>query len=502
MASTSAEQLPIEAVLSLESAVETLTTSLSSPFTTTICARRMYVAGKRLMHGMFSLGPSASMTERHNFVRSYPRLLRAGIRFLTMKQTQKSHADMVVRLVHCQCEELAHGTGPEAVTRMKRLHNMEKELPPDMYIYDNITSLRSAVNTVAVVIQAALSGLKKTHKFYAPVPGKGEDDQPWPLSVEDLFPHGLQGSAQGLETWSEWEDLSGSLIFELTRALVESYPPFAIALIQPPHYNFAINRPLGHLTAAMNYYEEQPTHADNCSIMLFKDAVKNVFNFLQLFVLEDPSQAFFGMMAAKVGEITPVFDRLSNIIASILPSVDAPEDRDDLSEILLAMDVLLKVGNKRLRPAEGLGEDPVKDALREMIIVRKGGCTNLRCLKKSDSANSRLCSKCDLMRYCGPECQKEAWKSTIFPHKKLCTMVHTFKRSLTSETWTSLWDDDMLNLRRFCSTPNTDGRLIDKELVSAIGKTLAEMKGLKALYDEMGMGKSEADFLAQLSLKY
>ncbi|KAF6743029.1 hypothetical protein DFP72DRAFT_151859 [Ephemerocybe angulata] len=508
MAFTNTGQPPIETIMSLEAAIDTLTTAMTSPLTTNICASRMNAASKRLQHAMFSLGPSASRTARLNFVNSIPQVLRAGMRFLTMKQSREAHVEMVARLVRCRCDELVQGKGPEAVMHMKRLHALDTNESPDVTILRNVVSLRATVNVMIILIKSALSGLTK-RTFQTRVPGKAKKDQPWPLSLDDLFPFGMRDSVHGLELWADWEDLNGSLIYELATALGEFYPPFTRALLQPPDYSLVIKKPLAHLTAAMNNYEKTATHPDNWSALLFKEEIKNVFDYLQLFGMQDQpvTSLFFDILGANVAEMTPVFKRLLDLIASICSSGGASM-KEEWSDTRFGIKFLLRVANKDFGPGdefdseEGLAEEVMQEALGEMARARKGGCANLRCPQKKDSANLRLCSKCDLIRYCGPECQKEAWKSLLFPHKPLCSQVHAFKSAVPKETWMSLWNGESPSAEAFRSLRSVrtaGGKATNAEYVSGIGKTLVEMREIKALYDETGNGESEAEFLSKVA---
>ncbi|KAF6754144.1 hypothetical protein DFP72DRAFT_1068973 [Ephemerocybe angulata] len=503
MAMTTTGRLPIEAVLSLEAAVDLLTTSMSSPFTTPICASRMHMAAKRIEHALQTTAPTTTAAVK--FSKSFPRLLRAGIRFLTYRQTQEAHDIMTLRLACCRCEKLVHGKGPEAAEQMRKLHDVEMGNLPDMFKpLNGIVFLHSTVNTVVVLIHTALSGSTK-HKFRTPVPGKDKRDQPWPLSGEDLLPNGLPDSVHGLELWSSWEDAGGSIIFALATALAGFYQPFAQALLQPPDYTFAISRPLKHLTSAMEYYDSHSASNPLVStVSEFEDPIKHIFDYFQMLVVQDPAEAYHSMIIAKISEMTPVFSRLSAILSS-LPASVGPQARDQWNDILIGMQLLINIGNKTFgqldtdtaKLAKAMA-DPVRDGLSEMVVARKGGCANLRCPKKMDGVYSRLCAKCDLMRYCGPECQKEAWKSLMFPHKTLCAKIHTFKRSLTKQSWSLLWNEEKVDMDAFLAMRTTSGKPVDAKLVGEIGTILSEMKALKTLYGQIGMGVSEYDFLTKM----
>ncbi|KAF6743028.1 hypothetical protein DFP72DRAFT_151842 [Ephemerocybe angulata] len=470
----------IETIISLEDAVELLTTAISSPHTTPFCAVPVELASARVNFALLNTcGTSASA--RLKFTKSYPRLLRAAIRFLTFKQTEEAHDTMFALLAYCRCRKTVRGKSPEMIERVNQFHgSWSEDISEEDNLLRGMVSIRRTVDFLITLIRVALSSLT-ANKFRTPIAGADAQDQPWPLDVKDLLPAGIPESIQGLELWTR--ELGGTpKIFKLATVLSLHHKPLALALLQSPHHSFAISRPLVLLTEAMDSYENDSNSARTEE---FGDTIQDIFDFFHIFYKQDLTGPWHEALRTKVNEMTPVFERLAAIISS-LPgrSSSGPAPDDHWSQTLIAIQLLLSRGGSRrttldagtARLLENLN-NPVRDALFEMAIVRKGGCGYLLCPK--NSVYSKLCSKCDLVRFCGQECQKAAWTAPIFPHKALCAKIHTLRTSLPKETWASLWKNDQDSIDKFCSTKRVNGKVVDFGLVAEIGQSLARQKELK-----------------------
>src|ERR1700730_11562187 len=86
---------------SLKSAVEVLTSTMRDPMTANICAIRLGIAADRIDQ---ALEACTSIAEKTKIAKSYPELLRAGIKFLTFKQSPSDYMAMMNRLMTCRCD--------------------------------------------------------------------------------------------------------------------------------------------------------------------------------------------------------------------------------------------------------------------------------------------------------------------------------------------------------------------------------------------------------------
>ncbi|KAJ2932584.1 hypothetical protein H1R20_g4530, partial [Candolleomyces eurysporus] len=89
-----------------------------------------------------------------------------------------------------------------------------------------------------------------------------------------------------------------------------------------------------------------------------------------------------------------------------------------------------------------------------------------------EGTRSRLCAKCNLLRFCGEKCQKEAWNHRKFPHKVLCQKIYTLKQQAGSDNWTRFWTpgysfEGFLEACRKAS--------VDMDLLSHVGLELDEL---------------------------
>ncbi|TEB19438.1 hypothetical protein FA13DRAFT_1802256 [Coprinellus micaceus] len=199
--------LDTKTMLSLESAVELLATTMADPMKATACANRMHVAGMRINEGLLSCTSTAA---KMKFARSFPQLLRAGIRFLTVNLPR--------------------------VWSPSRTDDPEPKVPNQVHISEKIF-LDNAVKVVINLIHIALAGLPK-HEFL-PNP-KNDEIPPWPANAKDLFPFSLLDTIYGFDFWVEWFGIQGWEIYRyatngwLLPAVFAGRPPRALRLCSHP----------------------------------------------------------------------------------------------------------------------------------------------------------------------------------------------------------------------------------------------------------------------------
>jgi hypothetical protein len=297
---------------------------------------------------------------------------------------------MVENLSRCRCNLDQPG--------IKELHSptsLDSSLNnSELTQFTNIIHLRFSVHTVIDCIQLALYGQTK-HKFRSEKSTtKSNEDQPWPQDPEDLLPFGPEDSVDGIELWAEGP--GGYYMYKLATSLALYYHPFSRAMVRPPDYAFAMVRASKHLTGVMDFYDEDPSCAESQD--LFEWPITVIFDYFQLLVNHDK---FYAMMKATGNTISPVLARLSAILAA-LPA------KDWITDTRVGIEVLSSFANndlagmrKRTAPIANTIRDPVYDAFAEMAMVRKGGCANTTCPNTSGTVYARLCSQCNVMRFCG-----------------------------------------------------------------------------------------------------
>ena len=373
--------------MTLGSAVELLTTTMQDPLKANVCAIRLGVAADRINQALEGCSSIAAMTQ---LVQSYPRLLRAGIQFLTFKQQLPDYVAMMNRLTACSCDF--------GQTGMRQLHKSSRYQLDGRVQVDKITLIFDAVTTVSNCLILALASLTR-HKFRNANANKAGDLN-WPQGPADLLPHGLKDSLVGLELWVAGAP-DGYNIFTLVRHLSLFYVPFAHEVLKSP--NFAVARPVEHLKKAVRFYDEGDS-SPLARTHFFTSPVMTVFEFFDGLQRCDTPQ--FNIMIVSGGSwISPVLARLTTILAPL------PQEWSKTRLLVAFMSALanakidrgvVTVKFDRESFTELPSFDAVKEAFKEMFAARRVGCMNIACPSvPAEVIHSRLCSRCNLVRYCG-----------------------------------------------------------------------------------------------------
>ncbi|KZP11630.1 hypothetical protein FIBSPDRAFT_871201 [Athelia psychrophila] len=444
--------------LSLSSAVALLTTTMQNPSKANACAVRLGVAADLIDQAFEARTSIAAKTK---LAKSYPELLRAGIQFLTFKQQPPDHVAMMGQLTACSCDFRQTG--------MRQLHKPSRFRPDGRTQIDTTTLVFDAVATVSNCLVFALADLTQ-HKFRNANTNEA-GDRNWPQGPEDLLPLGPEDSLVGLELWVAAAPL-GYIIFKLIGYLSLFYVPFAQEVFKP-NFTMALARPIEHLEEAVKFYDG----GDPSSLArthFFTYPVMTIFEFFSNLQRCDTPQ-FNIMITCRGSWISPVLARLTTIVATL------PQE---WSKIRLLMVVMSAWANAvieggvatarfdRERFTELPSFDAVETAFNEMVDTRKVGCMNIVCGSlPTEAIHSRLCSRCDLVRFCGEKCQKEAWKCAILPHRPFCAVAHSLKESFGAD-WPQLWTIGFTyaQFQALCRS-----KAVDTEVVKAIGSTMSAL---------------------------
>ncbi|KAJ6599563.1 hypothetical protein B0H10DRAFT_2231212 [Mycena sp. CBHHK59/15] len=109
---------------------------------------------------------------------------------------------------------------------------------------------------------------------------------------------------------------------------------------------------------------------------------------------------------------------------------------------------------------------------------------NIGCSAPPGSKTSQ-CARCTVVRYCGSECQRNAWRDPVLPHKRLCDAIHSLRRALQLEgaaEWSEWLLADLkssdasmeLKLARFADLCRSKD--LDPALSQIIRETMIEMQ--------------------------
>jgi hypothetical protein len=334
-----------------------------------------------------------SVSKKTKFAKSYPELLRAGIKFLTCNQSPDKHVAMINHLGACRCDI--------GQTIMRRLHKPGRyridgrvKINPPVLIYD-------AVATISNLIILNLSE-RTQHKFRTGNANNGEHC--WPKGPEDLLPYGPKDSVAGLEHWAA-SPPNGYIIFKLAGCLASFHVPFAKEIFQYPVFSFPLARPCQHLEAATKFYD-QGDSSPLARTHFFTYPVMTIFQFFDDLSLLDTPQ--YNMMITVRGDwLKPMLTPLMTILSTLPP---------EWSKIRMHLNYLSSYANAELDRKTGVAlikfdrsqfseaierRDPLEEAFKVMVDARKRGCWNIECPSGSDAIHSRLCGKCNLIRFCG-----------------------------------------------------------------------------------------------------
>ncbi|RDB20376.1 hypothetical protein Hypma_012670 [Hypsizygus marmoreus] len=452
----------------LDSAFALLTSTMRDPMKANVCAMRVSLAADRIDQELEACTSIAAKTKIAN---SHPEFLRAGIKFLTFTQPPSDHMAMINHLTRCRCDFGQAG--------MRNLHKPSRYRLDGRVQIDSFTLIFDAVATLSNCLILALADLTQ-HKFRN---ANASGEQNWPQEPDDLLPYGPKDSLIGLELWVAAPPL-GYIIFKLAGSLALFYIPFAREVFQSPKFTFAFARPIEHLKEAIKYYDE----GDSSSLArthFLTYPVRTIFEFFDnLHHCDNPQ--FNVMVAARGSWISHVLSRLTTIL-STLPMA--------WSETRSLVQFMTAYANAKIDPVTGVATvkferelltelpfvDGLRDAFEEMVEARKMGCLNITCSSAAEIIHSRLCSGCNLIRFCGEKCQKEAWKSAVLPHKPVCVKIHSVKESFGADDWSLLWTPDFAfaHFPALCRAKN-----VDIEVVKVIGTTIGALRRQKIVFQE------------------
>ncbi|KAG5649902.1 hypothetical protein H0H81_001546 [Sphagnurus paluster] len=236
--------------LSLNSAIALLTTTMQNPSKSDVCALRLGVASDIIDQAFKAC---TSIAEKMKLAKSYPELLRSGIKFLTLKQEPPAHVAMINWLIECSCDFRQTGT--------RKLHKSSRYRPDGQIQIDAMTLVFDAVSTVSNCLVFALADLTQ-HKFRNANTNEAGDLN-WPQDPEDLLPLGPKDSLVGLKLWVAAAPL-GYIIFKLIGHLSLFYAPFAQEVFKSPNFTMPLARPSNTSKRPSSFTREAihlPSHA-------------------------------------------------------------------------------------------------------------------------------------------------------------------------------------------------------------------------------------------------
>ncbi|KAJ3504349.1 hypothetical protein NMY22_g17955 [Coprinellus aureogranulatus] len=459
-----------DAPLTLDMAVSYLTAAFTNPLNPNSCHLRMRCAVSCIYD---ALEPCTTNPAIRQALKPYPQLLRAGIKFLTRKQSAEAHASMVKQLCVCRCR-----CAPQEMGRLAELH-MYAPSEEDVKMPKPL----EANHHLIIVLQAIIMWLSST--LAAPTRGKfsGEtgnsDGQSWPTSESDLLPYGCEDSVDGLNLWAS--EPNGHSIYAVAIQLAQFYPPFAKATFKPPSYDFAVKTLFKHLDSSMTVYDSDPSHP-------VLEVVVQIATIFLGFHLVTSSMSQANLIAME--PYKPMARSILARVWALCPSIDiSPMMRCNVALLLDTMTMEMDPQTGRFLPGQEQASalhsarsfdvtDTYGDTCVLIIQALKGGCSNIDCPSKGTSVYARLCTKCQAVRYCGTKCQTEAWKHRHFPHKAICSKLHALKKQLGYKDWAQIRETESEDQAyRDAFTALCKAKSVDIDLVQELEYYLRGVRG-------------------------
>ena len=376
---------------------KSVTMILRDPLKSKICASDFCLAMHRINE---ACGDDASPATKKKIAKSLPQMMRAAIRFLTLKQTTEEHDTLIQHLTECQC----------LICRTAR-SEISQEAFDSEYLHHTIRSL-------CRLLMAVLAEMPQT-KFRSEKTGRSSSAQPWPQDPDDLLPYGVEDSVEGLALWLGGEYGFEPELFYLAGRLGHFHLPFAREILRAP-FKLSITLPLRQAEHWMDLHQSGKPYdlSPEKRTQLFATRICDVLSFFQFLFLAEPG-AYYGFLRSHRLLHIPTLKRL----AIYLSTLSIPEDGlgyVDQGMTIKDVGIIASALRGMVEREVGMGEHARKFGLAPIsnlpqltdpehvytliITVRRGGCWNISCL--SDEAQgstlpSRLCSNCNILRYCG-----------------------------------------------------------------------------------------------------
>ncbi|KAJ2932533.1 hypothetical protein H1R20_g4525, partial [Candolleomyces eurysporus] len=279
------------------------------------------------------------------------------------------------------------------------------------------TLLSVPVILLSQLIIRVLADLTR-NKFRNAKPDITPDTQPWPLCPNDLLPNGMRTSIKGLSFWGDklyaaGDPISSIVTLDLAANLASFHTPFARELMRPP-YTLGLLQPLAQLEESIMIPNLSEMKSPRMSCLIYDREILPVVGIIEA-VLYCDRDGFIEMLVNTKDTVLPIIERLTSRLAQLPPPVwgshmallegfaaMAKATKDPQTGGFIIPDSATKEFNKAKAVVENRLFD-IRSTFEVMVPIRKGGCWNIACPNSGGSGmpKLRLCSQCDLLRYCG-----------------------------------------------------------------------------------------------------
>ncbi|KAJ7657242.1 hypothetical protein DFH06DRAFT_1131756 [Mycena polygramma] len=292
--------------------------------------------------------------------------------------------------------------------------------------------------------------------------------QRWPVSSDDVIPSGNERDV--LDALVRWVEIvpNGVSIFTLIGSLARYWEPFAKEVFSfGPVFMLAVQ----HLEGALESYDPNAPLGDHYVSVAFPVSVCGAF-FITL------CQVDLSLTLTKV-------DASSERVRSLAVHMDAiikdmPEMADAHRWFTHVLGCRPRINVEKGIRAEKTPSQHYHAAFHEMMEARnRNQCLNVGCVAKL-GVRLRVCSRCNIVRYCSSQCQTAAWNAGYLPHKTLCNHIVAFRATVglvEQQDWDAVIVDGTTRHRSpFELAALCDPMTVDARIAEAIWRNINSLK--------------------------
>jgi hypothetical protein len=362
--------------------------------------------------------------------------------FLLLKRTDEQLDRLLMRLSECSCRKYDanirrfHKTGLEwEEVTMSRMHIEQGESGP-------VTPGRCSF---IINIFCALSTILRTSGLTSVAKGTM---QHWPLHATDLIPYGADNFVESMLQWHRF--VPDTMIFQYTGLVLHLCVTSLIPSLVKYRFSHVVVescRQLVDLTMA-DFTKDLNGQGRNRLSMRFKFRVLDYSVYFRTILLLNSTTPPNCCAELMRGCETKAMQLCSLILyLSSNPKMPPHESSDVMNQFVWFAQLLFRFFRMHLYPRPNIPVHPLVESLDSQVFLTPAVCedpkyTALMAIQtlrsdrhcsaykcpnsfQSVGKNFQRCSRCQVVSYCGRECQTNAWKDQKYPHKQICSVLRS-----------------------------------------------------------------------------
>ncbi|KAJ7463361.1 hypothetical protein FB451DRAFT_1494465 [Mycena latifolia] len=405
-------------------------------------------------------------------------IIRAIMDFLTRSRSSQEQESLIKKLNACCCN-----LRDPAVARLHKGDSTGRRAAPpgDIVAPDFDTALAAMCSTISCVLLSRPMG-----KFRTVRKNTAADAQPWPNNLQDLItsPDGAKGTISALLQWATTPP-TGYGVFMVLGAIARFWEPFAREIYRTP---LAFSIATDHIQLALYHYYARsgtPPRRPEFDAKFDLPLIACADGFFLELVRWDPNATLCAMapvleQLVHIGvQIRPIlhsigrlgggegttllwFDQMNDLLQQLnihqkqhsTLRVDFRRACYYLLFVALIAYWIIDTTTRTTRiilllvlflPAmfflpniltedfdlSSATESALPSSNADMFdqfthIRNMNQCMHLKCTTAL-GVKTAVCVKCGIVRYCGAQCQRAAWRAPDVPHKPVCDAIHSLR---------------------------------------------------------------------------